>query len=50
MSCDESVTLLACAQEDEAAADDALGSLDYEEVVEALTAALLGDWEDCTLH
>ena len=52
MSTDEHVALLmACIDEYESAADQALReNLGYAELIGALTDALLGDWDDCTLH
>ena len=53
MNRDQALLLMlrVCIEEYEAAQDQALvENLTYAEVIGAITTALLGEWEDCTLH
>jgi hypothetical protein len=51
-TCDEGLAiLLACIEEHEQAAHQALSeNAGYAEVIDAISAALFGDWEDHTFH
>jgi hypothetical protein len=51
-TCDEGLAiLLACLEEHEKAAHQALSeNAGYAEVIDAISAALFGDWEDHTFH